>query len=215
MLETENTKIVSIMNQEQERILLYAQKKFMADGFYKISMDEIAADLGVSKKTLYKHFESKDFLVEQAMFLFFESVHRQVLQLHQSSEPILEKFCALVQIIVSRIPLISKKFLQDMRIHAPALWEKVNAFRTEKIRHYFGILLSQGREEGYIKDYPEELVIQILVSLISGVINPEFLVTSRLTNQDAFRMTVTIFMNGILTDKGKKVFSKLRIGEIV
>lgn len=203
------------MNQEQERILLYAQKKFMAEGFYKISMDEIAADLGVSKKTLYKYFESKDQLVEQAMFHFFETVHDQIKQLHISTEPILEKFCALVQIIVSRIPLLSRKFLQDMRIHAPALWEKVNAFRTEKIRHYFGMLLSQGREEGFIIDYPDELIMQILVSLISGVINPEFLISSRLSNQDAFRMTVTIFMNGLLTDKGKKVFNKLKIGEIV
>ena len=45
--------------QERERILNYSINKFHAEGFYKTSMDEIARDLQISKKTIYKYFQSK------------------------------------------------------------------------------------------------------------------------------------------------------------
>ncbi|MCX6165394.1 MAG: TetR/AcrR family transcriptional regulator, partial [Ignavibacteriae bacterium] len=49
---------------EKDIILKFAGEKFYKDGFNKISMDEIASQLHISKKTIYKYFPSKDKLIE-------------------------------------------------------------------------------------------------------------------------------------------------------
>ena len=61
-LETKYTKLVSMVPNENElkqSIVDLAYKKFSQHGFKKVTMDEIASELAISKKTVYKHFESK------------------------------------------------------------------------------------------------------------------------------------------------------------
>ncbi|MFZ1857244.1 MAG: TetR/AcrR family transcriptional regulator, partial [Chitinophagaceae bacterium] len=48
----------------KERILLKAEELFMQYGIRSVSMDDIANNLGMSKKTLYQYFADKDELVE-------------------------------------------------------------------------------------------------------------------------------------------------------
>ncbi|MBL7128958.1 MAG: helix-turn-helix transcriptional regulator, partial [Ignavibacteria bacterium] len=48
---------------DRDKILNFARQKFHREGFYKISMDEIAKELHVSKKTIYKYFPSKEKLL--------------------------------------------------------------------------------------------------------------------------------------------------------
>jgi len=72
ILETENTQIVykgEIVQDSAERlrILEHSMEKFKSVGFIKISMDEIASDLKMSKKTIYKYFHSKEELVEKSL----------------------------------------------------------------------------------------------------------------------------------------------------
>ena len=49
---------------EQDKIFSYAKSLFLKEGFYKITMDNLASGLKVSKKTIYKYFGSKELLVE-------------------------------------------------------------------------------------------------------------------------------------------------------
>ena len=54
----------SVAAKDRKKILEHSRRKFHAEGFYKISMDEIAGDLRISKKTIYKHFPSKEELLK-------------------------------------------------------------------------------------------------------------------------------------------------------
>ncbi|MBE9503553.1 MAG: TetR/AcrR family transcriptional regulator, partial [Proteobacteria bacterium] len=44
----------------KKKIIQTAKKRFFKEGLKKVHMDDIASDMGVSKKTLYKHFDSKE-----------------------------------------------------------------------------------------------------------------------------------------------------------
>ncbi|MCK5457664.1 MAG: helix-turn-helix transcriptional regulator, partial [Melioribacteraceae bacterium] len=52
------------MTLEKHKILLFASEKFFRDGFRKVSMDELAKEMKISKKTIYRHFASKEEIVE-------------------------------------------------------------------------------------------------------------------------------------------------------
>ncbi len=201
------------MDNDKERILEYSQKKFFAEGFYKISMDEIALGLGMSKKTIYKNFKRKEDLVEEVMFSYLNVNLSEMKILHSNSKNSVEKLCKSIQLMGGMLSRISQRCFSDMQVHYPQIWKKIEEYRTQKIKGNFGIIFSEGQREGVIKPYPVDLVLQVLVSSIQGVINPEFLWNSSLANKDAFQMTTSIIIHGLLTDDGKKIFKKFKIGE--
>ena len=58
----------------RETILNKAMEMFLAYGFKSVTMDDIAAQLGISKKTIYQHFANKTDLVEACTLNLFESI---------------------------------------------------------------------------------------------------------------------------------------------
>ena len=60
-------------NEEKYRIMRQATELFYTNGLYKTSMDEIAAELNISKKTIYKYFESKYDLIRESTDYMLES----------------------------------------------------------------------------------------------------------------------------------------------
>src|SRR5204863_3766378 len=71
-------------NAMREKIIKKAGELFLKVGFKSITMDDIAREMGISKKTIYKHFENKELLIEATT----EVVHTEV---HQAIDEIMSK----------------------------------------------------------------------------------------------------------------------------
>ena len=77
---------VSIKNRETDRknssikrrILDTARRYFFTQGYSKATMDELAAELQMSKKTLYQFFDSKQLLLESVILDFFQDFHTKI-----------------------------------------------------------------------------------------------------------------------------------------
>jgi len=62
----------------RERIISYAREHFMHEGFSKVTLDEIATELGMSKKTLYKYFEDKEDLLRAGIEENLRNIAREI-----------------------------------------------------------------------------------------------------------------------------------------
>ena len=95
----------------KEKILQYSKEVFYREGFYKITMDEIARDLKISKKTIYKYFPSKEAIVKELIEETLQRVniaHDEILQRDINS---LEKLVAVGRFIINDILSINNKML--------------------------------------------------------------------------------------------------------
>src|SRR3970040_383672 len=81
---------------EKEKILYFTHAKFITEGFYKTTMDEIAKDLQISKKTIYKHFESKEDLLEAVCDSRIEMIHRFMDEIIDSGDDSITKFLKIL-----------------------------------------------------------------------------------------------------------------------
>lgn len=194
---------------EKQRILEFAQEKFFQNGFYKISMDVVASELGISKKTIYKYFSSKDELVEQVVKKFTASISEKIDKVIQSNEDSLSKAFRLFEIMGSVAMKFSDKWVKDIQIHMPMTWKKIDDFRTRRAYAVLGNIIKQGQQEGMIIDKPSELIIHLFVSSIKSIVNPDFLYYQKFNYKEAFQHTFEILFSGILTEKGKKKFGKI------
>lgn len=194
---------------EQEKIIEYCTSKFLKDGFYFTTVDQIAAELRISKKTLYKYFSTKDELVEAVAHKLMNDVSTKIETIINSPNDSLTKIIMLFEVMASVVVRFSERWLKDLQIHTPALWKQIDDFRTKRAYSVLGSIIKQGQIEGIIIDKPIELIIHIFVNTIRSVVHPDFLYHQKFNYKEAFIHSFEILFNGILTPKGKRIFNKI------
>lgn len=197
------------MNEEKEKILIAVKEIYLKKGFYKTSMDEIAKELNISKKTIYKHFATKDSLVEEVINDNMQTIGKKLDEIFRSNSTAVEKIIEHINFVSNTIFKYSGDFAHDIKIHTPHLWNKIDEFRTQKIQNYLSKIIEQGKKEGTFEDVPTELVIPILINSSRAIINPEFLSSINYSFKDAIKTTFRILFGGILTEEGKNNFKEL------
>lgn len=220
-LETYKTKIVSlnkIVNQadlpnpteDRTKILNHSRKRFHSEGFYKISMDEIAKELHVSKKTIYKHFASKEILLQEICSDTSCIIKEKIEEIIDGSEDVVVKFVRLLNMHSNMTMNISDKWIRDLTIHAPEIKKGIDEMKNDQVNKVFTKLLEQGKRERLIENYPTPIIIASFNSSLKEVVKHEFLINNKFSILNAFKITYEMLLNGILTKSGKEKFKKTK-----
>ncbi len=172
----------------------------MAHGFRGVTMDDLAEELGMSKKTLYAHFASKTALLEAVIADKLRSVEAG---LKGGTDGRAADFPARLQAMLAAMrgqaDEIQPAFIRDVRREAPELFALVQEGRRKVIQRHFGKLLLEGRRAGSIRrDIPVPLMIEMLIGAVDAIINPVRLGELRLTPRTGFAQITSVFLEGAL-----------------
>ncbi|HAB53378.1 MAG: hypothetical protein A2315_06650 [Ignavibacteria bacterium RIFOXYB2_FULL_35_12] len=192
---------------EKDRILELGEEKFFSEGFYKTTMDEVAAELRISKKTIYKFFPSKEDLVKTIAKHFMNSMKEKIVPALSTDKNAIEKLEELMKILAKTSQKISPKMLDEMRRHFPSLWIEIDKFRTEMMFGNITKVIDQGKKEGLFLNYPTPIVMNMLVASIRTIVNPEFILNNNFSIIEAARTAFKIIIGGIVTKKGKQLLN--------
>jgi AcrR family transcriptional regulator len=135
-------------------------------------MDEVAAELGISKKTLYRVIEGKEALLTRlvrARLAAAEAKTAEIVNRPQSSA--YEKLRALLQYSLSQMGTGQPLLLDDIRRQMPALWREIEATRDRLIEQRVGAAIQAGIAQGELRsDLDPERVHFVLFHSLRGVI---------------------------------------------
>ncbi|MBS1514195.1 MAG: TetR/AcrR family transcriptional regulator [Bacteroidetes bacterium] len=194
------------MLNDKQKIIDYSGRVFFKEGFYKITLNEIASGLMISKNTIYKHFKSKDELLQEVVNVFLAGMYEGITKIAESNTNSVNKFISLLNFASGKLAQHSPKWHNDLKIYAPDLWQKIDDFRKERLHGFLSKVILQGQKEELVEKFPPPIIIEIFISSVRSVINPYFLTSSDLSYQLAAKSVFDILLNGILTKKGKKVY---------
>jgi AcrR family transcriptional regulator len=193
----------------QDKIIELGEEKLFKEGFYKTRMEDIASELQMSKKTIYKFFPSKDELVMAVANHFTQKMAKKILPILESDKNAIEKLAGLFSLLSNTAGKVGDKVFGELRTHYPAVWQHVDSFRTDMMYGNITKVFEQGKKEGLFLDFPTPIVINIFVNSIRSTVNPEFIYNNNFSMVTAAQTTFKIILGGTLTEKGKKLFSKL------
>lgn len=182
------------------RVVAVARRQFLTHGFRSVSMDDLAAELGMSKKTLYVSFPSKDALIEAVLKDKFREVEEDLKQLAKGQaadvEVALHQFLGCLQRHTAEI---QPAFVRDIGREAPELFQMVEQKRRELIRRYFGRLFEDGKKAGLVRaDIPTHLIIEILLGAVQAIMNPAKLMELGLTVEQGYSSVIRLVLEGAL-----------------
>src|SRR5215831_18373364 len=150
----------------RQRIVDAARAHFFSHGFRSVTMDDLAQELGISKKTLYAHFPGKFDLLEAVLtdkLASVEATLKEVTRGHRRDFPATLE--ALLAGTRRELDEIKPPFVRDMRQKAPEVFKVVEHRRAALIQRYIGRFFVQGQRAGMVrKDVPAKLIIEILLA---------------------------------------------------
>jgi AcrR family transcriptional regulator len=193
-------------NAHRQRIVAAARAHFFSHGFRSVTMDDLAAELGISKKTLYAHFPGKFDLLEAVLADKFAAVEARLKEVTRAPS---HDFPATLHELLAgtqrELDEIKPPFVRDMRQKAPHVFKVVERRRAALIQRYFGKLFVEGQRAGMVrKDVPAKLIIEILLAIVQSVMNPPKIEELGMMPKEAFGEILKIVLEGALTQKGRK-----------
>ena len=194
--------------EEKDKIIEQIEYKLFKEGFYKTTMDEVASELGMSKKTIYKFFPSKDDLVMAIAKHFMNVMKSKIVPALNTDKNAIEKLAELINILATASDKISTKRMEEMKRHFPEIWNEIDKFRTKMMFENITKIINQGKDEGLFIDYPTSIIMTILVVSVRSIVNPDFILNNSFSIIEGARFTFKIIIGGIVTEKGSKVFNQ-------
>jgi AcrR family transcriptional regulator len=190
----------------RQRIVDAARAHFFSHGFRSVTMDDLAAELGISKKTLYAHFPGKIDMLEAVLadkFARVEATMKEATRAHRHNFPgTLHELLAGTQ---RELDEIKPPFVRDMRQKAPHVFKVVERRRAALIQRYFGKLFVEGQGAGMVRrDVPAKLMIEILLAMVQAIMNPPKMEELGMIPKEGFAGILKIVLEGALTPKGRK-----------
>ena len=195
---------------EKEKILFFTHAKFITEGFYKTTMDEIAKDLQISKKTIYKHFDSKETLLEEVCNMRIAYMTEKIDDIIDTNEDSVTKFLKIINLHKSLMMNCSNLWFKDLQVHAPGCLTKINEVREIKLMNILTRLVEQGKKEKSVTHVPTQILITAMLGAVDSVTRSEFILNAKYSFHDVIRITAEIFFNGILTDSGKEKYANTK-----
>jgi AcrR family transcriptional regulator len=191
----------------RQRIVDAARAHFFSHGFRSVTMDDLAEELGISKKTLYAHFPGKVDLLEAvlaAKLAGVEATLKRVTRAHPHDFP-----ATLRELLAGthrELDEIKPPFVRDMRQKAPDVFKVVERRRAAIIQRYFGKFFIEGQRAGMVrKDVPAKLIIEILLAMVQSIMNPPKMEELGMTPKEGFTGIIKIVLEGALIRKGQKL----------
>ena len=169
-------------------------------------MDDLAEELGISKKTLYAYFPGKFDLLEAVLADKFQGVETMLKEVTRGQS---HDFPATLQALLAgtqrELNEIKPPFVRDMRQKAPQVFQVIERRRAALFQQYFGNFLLAGQRTGMVrKDVPAKLIIEILLAIVQAIMNPAKMEELGMMPKDGFTGILKIVLQGALTPKGRK-----------
>ncbi|WP_347488809.1 TetR/AcrR family transcriptional regulator [Desulfoscipio sp. XC116] len=186
----------------RKRIIAALTELSHTRGFYNVTMDELAAQAGMSKRTVYRYFSGKEEIIEAVLDEFMASVAggiEQIIIANEGKEPT-DMFEELVKHFTqSAGKLINPLVLGDLRVHYPHFWKKIEEFRAQRIQRFIKLIMVK---KSHARNIHPQIFMAAFLASIRAVINPEFVLDNGFTLDEAVSQLVELFIYGFAGRNG-------------
>lgn len=193
----------------KQRIQLAAHHLVMQYGIRSVSMDDIASNLGMSKKTIYQYFKDKDELVEAVVDGVIETNQCICNTDRQKADNAVHEIFLVMDMMVEMFKTMNPSILFDMQKYHPSAFRKFQIHRNEYLYNVCRQNIERGiSEELYRPEINVEILARYRVETMLTAFNPEF---QRSVKQSLLKIEeeiITHYLFGLVSIKGYKLTLK-------
>ena len=177
----------------------------MQNGLHSVSMDKIASYSGISKKTLYGNFQSKEVMVKTIVQKLISKTSKYLRLCPDISPNAVKELENLSEYILGVLEILTLKFIRDLKKYYPDIYTQLIYFRDNSLMPYLeGCLIRGIKEEIFRPDIDKRISAWLYCWQLQNVLEG-----------DTFHADVNVilvnvcdlFLHGVLNAKGLKLLN--------
>jgi DNA-binding XRE family transcriptional regulator len=197
------------MNEDLKNILLKVRELYMKYGIKSVTMDDVASEIGISKKTLYQFVTDKDELVGKIIDHEIILRQQEICNCFKVGYNAVEELFEISLFMNKQMREQNPATEHDLRKYYPHHYEKIVKIRKEGIYNYILLNLKKGKaEELYRAEMDEEVIAKLYLSRSEILHTNDLFTVEELTSVKIFRELLIYHVRGIATEKGIEVLEK-------
>ena len=191
----------------KSRILHKGAELFFRYGVKTVTMDTIATDLGISKKTIYQHFPDKDSIVFEVVKTFTEQDLEKWAELDRLYPNVIEKIFMSFEMMKDMLVQMNPRLLFEIQKYFPSAYQLFVEHGEKCIHKNLIADFKKGAQFGYFRnDIDFELLARLRMAEVDLAFNPDFYPNNKLSLYETQLTLMDIFMRGILTEEGLTLY---------
>ncbi len=198
---------------QQEKVVDHVSQMIKALGVKSVRMDDVAAGMGMSKRTLYEMFGDKEELLFQSIMHLMRSRLHRITEQVTDCENMLEVLLKSVRLLGGngRVDDIDKRLAANLKKFYPNVFDKVKREHTEQGVAGMQYALDKCREEGYLDPHVDvELMARLFISTSGTLLSEDnIVIPDEVSREEAFGAMVVNFLRGLSTVKGVQIIDEL------
>lgn len=190
------------MNEKLTLILQTSGQLFKKYGIRSISMDDIAREIGMSKKTLYQYVENKPDLIEKLLAHHVDDSQACIVEDHKDLNAI-DILLRVSMKVSEEMKDFNPVVAFDLEKFYPALYKSFVMAKREHVYKHIKENLEQGIKENiYRSDIDADLVAKLYVQKLRDVHDPDFLSSVEFSQEKVFQVMFENHIRGISNAEG-------------
>ena len=196
----------------RDRIIQGAAELFRTYGIKAVTMDSIATQLGMSKRTIYEVFSDKDELLIGVLTWMVEKQKDLIKKVLDESENAIAAIFKLLEINSDHFQQISPAFFSDMKkYHNEVLVNKSNKYEMPDYSNNLEVIERGIKEKLFRREINADLVNRCLFTLFRSTMDTNLYPYEKFSRRDVIRNVVINFLRGISTSEGIYLINKHEI----
>lgn len=195
----------------EDRILDGAIELFYKHGLKSITMDDVAKQLGMSKKTIYKFFRDKEEMVMKCCDRDLHDRDCIFREITGSSTDAIGELMEMMKHMAGMFSRMNPNLFYDMQKYHPAVWKLFRDFKEKNILRMVEDNLRKGISQGlYRRDINIPVIARLRIEEVEMGMNPELFPAQQFRLSDVQMALFDHFMHGITTLKGHRLINKYK-----
>lgn len=193
----------------RERILSGSDKLFRKFGIRSVSMDDIARELGMSKKTIYSFFSNKSEIVYSVTSEHIAQEKCDFEEIHGKASNAVEEFIMVMSWLRKTMAEMSATMIYDVQKYYPEAWKLFQEFKMKTIYKHILENLEKGVEEGlYRPNMNLDIITRLRLEEIEIGFRENVFPHEEYDTTEVQVELLSHFFHGITTIKGRKLINK-------
>ncbi len=194
----------------RDRILEVAKSKFKSNGYKGVKTDDISSEVGISKRTLYQHFKSKEDILREVVIIENNRIHDVIMEkaniIANGDVRLIDlKDSIILNTILEAIDFFDSATIMDMKKNMRSVLKEIEEPCHNKVFIAFKKLFEACIERGFIKrPVNSDLYFTALHGAISDLLDNDRHISLNMNKEQMLRQTLEMMTIGILTPEANK-----------
>ncbi|HPC97398.1 MAG TPA: TetR/AcrR family transcriptional regulator [Bacteroidales bacterium] len=193
----------------RDKIIEGAAEMFRKYGIKAVTMDSLAAHLGVSKRTIYENFSDKDDLLKGVLTSMAARQKELVERILGESENAINAIFRLIELNVEHFFTMSPAFTEDIkRFHQEMMLRKDTKCELPDYRNNKMVIERGIKEKLFRKDINGDIVNRTIYLMVLSVMNTDLFPLESFSRREVVMNSIVNYLKGIATPEGLEIIKK-------